>query len=164
MDRYGYPDSSTARKKTLYPDRKQNREAATTMPDDYLITINLSASKPIYRQIVEAVIVHVATGKLLPGDKLPSSRRLSSLLGINYHTVNKAYDLLSREGFVHLDRRKKVVINELNKSEVADMDATWMEKARALVSEAVSRGFSDVLIMQKIQSIIEEIADKRAES
>lgn len=47
---------------------------------------------------------------LQEGDPLPSVRQLADTIGINMHTVNKAYSLLRQEGFVSIDRRKGAVI------------------------------------------------------
>ena len=44
------------------------------------------------------------------GDTLPSVRQMADHIGINMHTVNKAYSVLRQEGFVKLDRRKGAVV------------------------------------------------------
>lgn len=131
------------------------------MPDDYLITIDLSSQKPIYRQIADAVIEHIATGRLSPEERLPSSRRLSALLGINYHTVNKAYEILIQEGFVHLDRRKKIIVNLMRPDISMEPGEEWNQKMGLLLTEAISRGFSPALIMSKIQYILDSIEEKK---
>ena len=56
----------------------------------FLITVDFSIEKPIYLQVVENIISLIAAGDLRTGARLPSSRRLSALLGVNYHTINKA--------------------------------------------------------------------------
>ena len=77
-----------------------------------IITIDETASEPLYKQIHDQVIAGIATGQLEPGMSLPSVRSLASDLGINLHTVNKAYAVLRDEGYVTLshasgDRREK---------------------------------------------------------
>ena len=54
-----------------------------------IITIDETASEPLYKQIHDQVIAGIATGQLEPGMSLPSVRSLASDLGINLHTVNK---------------------------------------------------------------------------
>ena len=49
-------------------------------------------------------------GRLQPGDQLPSVRRLASDLGINLHTVNKAYAVLRDEGYVAMRGRSGAVV------------------------------------------------------
>jgi GntR family transcriptional regulator len=53
---------------------------------------------PIYRQLADQVRLHAATGKLQPGDFLPSVRQVAQELQINPMTVSKAYSNLEREG------------------------------------------------------------------
>lgn len=64
------------------------------------IHIDQALPDPLYRQIRDEIVRGIAQGELAPGDALPSVRNLASDLGINLHTVNKAYALLRDEGFV----------------------------------------------------------------
>ena len=41
---------------------------------------------------------------------LPSVRQLADNIGINMHTVNKAYTVLKQEGYVKVDRRRGVMV------------------------------------------------------
>ena len=75
-----------------------------------LLEVNLSSEEPIYRQIRTQVVHAVATGELSPGDTLPSVRSLASDLGVNMHTVNKAYAVLRDEGYVTMRGRSGAVI------------------------------------------------------
>ena len=74
------------------------------------IILTNAASQPIYDQIVSQVKAQILSGKLKEGDALPSVRQLADTVGINMHTVNKAYTVLKQEGFIRLDRRKGAVI------------------------------------------------------
>jgi DNA-binding transcriptional regulator YhcF (GntR family) len=131
--------------------------------EGYTITIDLNSSKPIYLQICDSVITQIAMGILTPGEKLPSSRRLSSALGINYHTVNRAYSQLIQEGYVTLDRRKRITINEIPEGKRSGFDPIWVERMKVILSEAVSKGFNSDMIMVKIQSILEDIESTKDE-
>lgn len=69
------------------------------MPEpDLQILINIAT--PIYAQIVDGVRDLIATGRLAPGDKLPSHRDLALRLAIAPLTVKRAYDELERQGLV----------------------------------------------------------------
>jgi GntR family transcriptional regulator len=68
--------------------------------------IQPSSAEPIYRQIVEQVRRHVASGRSRAGDELPSVRALAETHAINPMTVSKAYSLLENEGL--LERRRGV--------------------------------------------------------
>lgn len=144
-----------------YENRKDSVRAGK-MEQGYTITIDLSSSKPIYRQIADNVITQIAMGLLAPGDKLPSSRQLSSILGINYHTVNRAYASLIQEGYVYLDRRKKVVVNEIPEGKGKKLDPEWVEKMKTLLSEALSRGFGPAIILKEVESALTQISEGKA--
>lgn len=77
-----------------------------------IIEIDETASDPLYKQIHDQVVAGIATGELEPGMSLPSVRSLASDLGINLHTVNKAYAVLRDEGYVQMRGRAGAVISE----------------------------------------------------
>lgn len=68
-----------------------------------LVRVDPLSGVPVYRQIMDQVKLQVASGVLAPGAELPSTRSLSSELGVNPMTVSKAYGLLEQEGI--LERR-----------------------------------------------------------
>lgn len=70
-----------------------------------LMTIDGSSPEPLYVQIRDQIVAGIATGALEPGQSLPSVRALASDLGINLHTVNKAYAVLRDEGYVAMRGR-----------------------------------------------------------
>ena len=99
-----------------FGNRKEYRSGVKDMYDeneDFRITIDLSSPEPIYKQIYNDIVKNIAMGILKKGDRLPSSRELSSTLGINYHTVNKAYGYLEMEEYIFQDRRKRIIVNEI---------------------------------------------------
>ncbi len=64
------------------------------------IIVNPASPIPLYHQIAEAVSYQIAKEQLSPGQSLPSVRRLARILGINMHTVRRAYTDLSGRGLV----------------------------------------------------------------
>ena len=64
------------------------------------IVVNDMVDEPLYMQIRSQIIAGIARGDLTAGDALPSVRRLASDLGIDLHTVNKAYAVLRDEGYI----------------------------------------------------------------
>ena len=74
------------------------------------VEIDFNSDEAIYIQLRNQIIIGIATEEIKEGDTLPSVRQLAELIGINMHTVNKAYAVLRQEGFVKLDRRKGAVI------------------------------------------------------
>ena len=75
-----------------------------------LIHIDFNSEEAIYQQLCNQIILGIATCQFEDGQVLPSVRQLADDIGINMHTVNKAYTVLKQEGFVKVDRRKGAVI------------------------------------------------------
>ena len=76
-----------------------------------IIEVDFTSEEAIYMQLRNQIILGIATSVLREGDELPSVRQLADDIGINMHTVNKAYSVLRQEGFVTIDRRKGAVIS-----------------------------------------------------
>mgnify|MGYP000500157819 FL=1 len=91
---------------------------------------------------------------LQEGDPLPSVRQLADTIGINMHTVNKAYSLLRQEGFVSIDRRKGAVI-------CLDVDKLRaMEELKQNLRVALARGCCNNVTREEVHSLIDEILDE----
>ena len=75
-----------------------------------LIEIDFNSEEALYLQVRNQIIMGIATAQFREGDSLPSVRQLADTIGINMHTVNKAYTVLKQEGFVKVDRRRGAVI------------------------------------------------------
>lgn len=93
-----------------------------------IISIDECSIEPLYKQIHDQIIVGIATGELEPGTSLPSVRSLASDLGINLHTVNKAYAVLRDEGYVQMRGRAGAVISEPGDAFRADKNRESLEK------------------------------------
>lgn len=74
------------------------------------IEIDFNSDEALYLQLRNQIIIGIATSRFQEGDALPSVRQLADTIGINMHTVNKAYSVLKQEGFVKVDRRRGAVI------------------------------------------------------
>lgn len=74
------------------------------------IEIDFNSEEALYLQIRNQVILGIAMRQFREGDSLPSVRQLADTIGINMHTVNKAYTVLRQEGYVKVDRRRGAVI------------------------------------------------------
>lgn len=77
------------------------------------ITIDMESTIPIYTQLVYQIKEGVLQGNIPPGTALPSVRSLASDIGINLHTVNKAYKLLAEEGIVVQEKKGFRIANAL---------------------------------------------------
>lgn len=118
------------------------------------IEIDFNSGEALYLQLRNQIILGIATARYQEGDALPSVRALADEIGINMHTVNKAYAVLKNEGFVQMDRRKGAVI-ALN----ADKPGSLEEIERILrvtLARASCRGVSREEIHAMIDDIYEE--------
>ena len=75
-----------------------------------ILEVDFNSEEALYIQLRNQIIVRIATNRLKEGESLPSVRQLAESIGINMHTVNKAYNVLRQEGFLQLDRRRGAVI------------------------------------------------------
>ena len=94
-----------------------------------VITVDKLSDAPLYLQLRDAVIAGIASGELRPGDALPSVRSLAEDLGINLHTVNKAYATLRDEGYVIMLGRRGAYVADAPPDPAAGMDEAALEAA-----------------------------------
>ena len=122
------------------------------------LTLDLNSDIPIYTQIRNQVIKAIAKKDLNSGDSLPSVRQLAADLGVNLHTINKAYNILKQEGFLTIHRRKGVVINSPEKY-IGEKEyyLNLKEELEIITSEAVCRGLNYEEICNIIGDIIKDL-------
>ena len=94
-----------------------------------VITVDKLSDAPLYLQLRDAVIAGIASGELRPGDALPSVRSLAEDLGINLHTVNKAYATLRDEGYVIMLGRRGAYVADAPSDPAAGMGAAELGAA-----------------------------------
>ena len=119
-----------------------------------VIEIDFNSDEAIYVQLMNQIILGIATSRLREGDPLPSVRQLADTIGINMHTVNKAYALLRQEGFVTIYRRKGAVI-------AVDVDKIKaLEEMKQNLVVAMARGCCKNVTREEVHALIDEIYDE----
>ena len=103
-----------------------------------MFSLNPSSGVPIYRQIVQQARFAIATGRVEPGDRLPSVRTIATQLGVNPMTVSKAYSTLEQAGVVVRHPGIGMVASEAGADPAGAIDAD----VRALVQTAKQLGLS----------------------
>ncbi|MFZ2987647.1 GntR family transcriptional regulator [Ideonella sp.] len=88
--------------------------------DSDLLVIQPGAADPIYRQIMAQLQRLVASGRLQPGEPLPSVREVAAHHAINPMTVSRAYGLLEAEGLLERQRGKGMVVAAQRRRTVPD--------------------------------------------
>ena len=118
-----------------------------------IIEIDFNSDEAIYIQLRNQIIMGIATSEIQEGESLPSVRQLAEV-GINMHTVNKAYTVLKQEGYIQLDRRKGAVISlDVNKIEA-------VEKMRAQLRILLARGLCKDISRVEVHEMVDEIYDE----
>lgn len=128
-----------------------------------LLTLDFQSEMPIYQQIRQQVMLGVASGNLKPGESLPSVRQLAADIGVNLHTVNKAYQLLRDDGVVVIHRQRGVVIAD--KPQPTDDIAFWKslsDRLEHLAAEAKSLGMSRERFLLMTQAAWDDVARGKA--
>lgn len=116
-----------------------------------LIEIDFNSDEAIYMQLRNRIIMGIATAEIQEGDSLPSVRQLAENIGINMHTVNKAYSVLKQEGFIQLDRRKGAVISlDVNKIQA-------LEDMKNQLRIILAKGCCKNITKDEVHELVEEI-------
>ena len=115
------------------------------------IEIDFNSDEAIYMQLRNQIILGIATSRFQEGDMLPSVRQLADSIGINMHTVNKAYTVLKQEGYVKVDRRKGAMI-------ALDIDKMRaLEEIRRELQVTLAKASCKNISGEEVHALIDEI-------
>jgi DNA-binding transcriptional regulator YhcF (GntR family) len=118
-----------------------------------ILNVDLSGEVPIYQQLRDQIVEAIAEGVLIEGSALPATRTLAADFGINFHTVNKAYDLLRQEGLIRLKRKTGAVVTR--RVGAPPFPSEWTAKARTLLAEAIARGLPADEVLSTCRSLLD---------
>ncbi|WP_281884998.1 GntR family transcriptional regulator [Paenibacillus sp. YYML68] len=119
-----------------------------------MLHIDLQSETPIYTQLTEQIMEGIASGQLQPGEALPSIRSLAGDLGINLHTVNKAYTLLKQEGYIQIHRYKGVIVQPDGMPEATPaFRERQKQQLKPIIAEAICRGIT----LEELQVVVRDI-------
>lgn len=93
-----------------------------------ILRIDQTSPDPVYLQIRDQIVGAIARGELLPADRLPSVRALASDLGVNLHTVNKAYAVLRDEGYLFMRGRSGATVADYRQVATPERKASNVER------------------------------------
>lgn len=119
-----------------------------------LLRIDFGSEEALYMQLYNQIIYGIANADLQQGDALPSVRELAEDIGINMHTVNKAYAVLRQEGYLRLDRRRGAVI-DVNSDKLRALEALKNEM-RISLAKALCRGLSEEEIHAATDEVLQQ--------
>ena len=120
------------------------------------LTIDLDSEVPIYAQIRDRVVEAIADGELAAGSPLPSTRQLAGDLGINFHTVNKAYDQLRQQGVIRINRKSGATVRRDSRSGPPEPGFAdeWELRLRTLLAEAVVHGVDAAGVQERCAAVL----------
>jgi GntR family transcriptional regulator len=81
-----------------------------TCPITMLIKFEPNDTTALYHQIASAVRRAIREGEVSEGDRLPATRDLATSLGVNMHTVVRAYGILRDEGLLEMRRGRGATV------------------------------------------------------
>ena len=123
---------------------------------EIMIEIDFNSDEAYYVQLCNQIILGIATDRIREGEVLPSVRQMADRIGINMHTVNKAYAVLRQEGFVKLDRRRGAIVSlDVNKLQA-------LEEMRRDLVVVLARGVCKNVSREEVHSLVDEIFDRFA--
>ena len=118
------------------------------------IEIDFNSEEAIYMQLRNQIIWAIATDGLHEGEVLPSVRQLADRIGINMHTVNKAYTVLKQEGILTIDRRRGAVVR-------IDADKLYAkEELRSDLKYVLAKAFCKNISKEEVHEMVDEIYEE----
>ena len=126
-----------------------------------LFQVDYNSGEPISRQVVAQVKWMVASGRLQPGEKLPSIRQLAKQLKVNPTTVTRIYNELSSTGVIALRQGQGAFVTSkaptVNRAEARK---SVQELARRLIAESSRLGLTSEDVTKIVQQELKRITGK----
>ena len=116
------------------------------------ITIHNSSEVPIYEQITSQIKEMIMTGELKPGEALPSMRKLAKDLHVSVITTQRAYDDLSKDGFIVTIPAKGTFVSTQNQDFIREEN---LRRIEGLLSDAARLGRENGLSLEELEKTLE---------
>ncbi|CCZ91813.1 MAG: GntR family transcriptional regulator [Eubacterium sp.] len=121
------------------------------------ISIDFDSNEALYIQLRNQIILAIVRQDLTQGQNLPSVRDMAEQIGINMHTVNKAYSVLRQEGYVQLDHRKGAMVS-------VDMDKVKaMVELDETLQLVLARAMCKQVNREEVHELVDQIYDQYEE-
>ncbi|MEK4484105.1 GntR family transcriptional regulator [Psychrobacillus sp. FSL H8-0484] len=124
------------------------------------IEIQTNSSVPIYLQLAQQIIEGIVRGDLKPGDSLPSVRAFAADLGMNMHTVNKAYHYLEEKEFIQIVAKSGVIIQPNGIPKASEEEKQQLaEQLRPLIAEGMVLKLSEDEMVDMLCNLVRDIKE-----
>ncbi len=122
-----------------------------------ILVVDPHSGIPVYRQLVEQIRFHVASGLLQPGEEMPSTRALSAKLGVNPMTISKAFVLLEEDGVLERRPGRSHVVPERRSGTVRASRLEQLEQAlRPVATKARQLNLEPDTAVQVFRRLLED--------
>ena len=132
-------------------------------PTSLEFAVQPTSGVPIYRQLMDQIRALVASGRLKPGDRLPSVRQMAADLQVNMMTVSKAYAKLESDGVLERERGLGMRVPDAasgdadaNKTSVGDRQQELRPFAEELATRAWQLKLTDEQALAVVKSVLKE--------
>ena len=122
------------------------------MTDDLRVWVDLDAAEPPYEQVRAQIAGLITSGRLLPGDRLPTVRGLAADLGLAANTVARAFKELEAAGLVVTRRRAGTTVA----SGEHTTDVAVATLAAKFAAAARSAGLGDGAALDLVRAALRE--------
>lgn len=116
------------------------------------IILSSASEKPIYEQITSQIKEMIMTGELKPGEALPSMRKLAKDLHVSVITTQRAYDDLSKDGFIVTIPAKGTFVSTQNQDFIREEN---LRRIEGLLSDAARLGRENGLSLEELEKTLE---------
>ena len=117
-----------------------------------MLTVNFSSRTPLYQQLYDDVIRLVSLGVLKSDTKLPPVRILATELGINPNTIQKAYKMLEKDGYIYSTvGRGSFVSNKLDQNQAEKI------QAKNDLKESIDKAYKKGITKDEMIELVDEI-------
>lgn len=128
--------------------------------DFMFIEIKSDSDVPIYLQLAHQLMEGMVRGELKPGDSLPSVRAFASDLGMNMHTVNKAYHYLEEKEFIQIVAKSGVIIQPNGIPKASEEEKHKLEaQLRPFVTEGLVLKLSEEELVVMVRKLVQNIEE-----
>lgn len=126
-----------------------------------IIAIDVGSSTPIYTQLMYQLKKGIVKGELKQGESLPSVRALAGDIGVNMHTVNKAYNLLAEEGILQKNQKGFFVHAPESESPDTQIQQQLKEKLEEILIDASIHQIRAETLTQWTADILKELKGEK---
>jgi GntR family transcriptional regulator len=124
-----------------------------TNPGPFLFRLDLRSGVPVYRQIIDQVMVGIAVGSLSVGQQLPTVRQLAVDLSVNPNTVARAYRELEIRGVLTTQQGSGTFISDKTPTlSEAERQRQLDDLVGEFLARAGAAGFTVKELLQTIES------------